>query len=464
MKNLINICLFAFLIIAFYSLTSEYNAINTVCCLVISLYSAYKIISSYQVTLRPSTFFIFAFFIVNWQMYIDLLLGNTSILNPVFINPNTINKGVILATLSLLSLSFAYNNYHPYKEKQTQHQYSPNIQTYFSVIQVFFFLYWASSLSLDDFTGQSYLTSGSFDNDKKGYQDILFNTSQIISLAYFLKNKTSGYKEFLLNIPKEVIYTSVLYALIKLMSGDRGGAIWTIMLYFSAILYSTRKAPKVIYVVLVAFIGSFIMTSISFSRALGNQLSFFEKITFLVDNKQVFSDRYFDITFSPATRELANSLMCSHIALDEIENNNAELHYGKFHFCYSLNMLPFVGSSIIKELNIDRLDKSSSEYVTVIHNGENYVSGLGTTMVADNYLEFGLISLIFAFMIVAMILKIVDYYFVNKDNSDTPAWIIILILSVSCYAISMPRGYFMFYMKYYFYALILYGLVTKKIK
>ena len=464
MRNLINISLFVFLIIAFYAMPSEYNAINTICCFIISLYCAYSVIAYYNVTLRPSTFFVFAFFIINWQMYIDLLLGNTSVLNPVFISPNTINKGVILATLSLLSLSFAYNNYHPHKERLTQHTYSSNLQTYFSVIQVVCFLYWMSSLSLDDFTGQSYLTSGSFDNDKKGYQDILFNTSQIISLAYFLKNKTNGYKELLLSIPKAVLYTSVLYTLIKLMSGDRGGAIWTIMLYFSTILYSTRKAPKVIYVLLVAFIGSFIMTSISFSRALGNQLSFFEKITYLVDNKQVFSDRYSDVTFSPATRELANSLMCTHIALDEVENNNAELHYGKFHFCYSLTMLPFVGSRIIKVLDINRLDKSSSEYVTVIHNGENYTSGLGTTMVADNYLEFGLISLIIAFMIVAMILKLADHYFVYMDNSETPAWIIILILSVSCYAISMPRGYFMFYMKFYFYALALYGMITKKIR
>lgn len=454
------------LLIVYFILPNDFSRINLIACIVVAIINIIFVFSFYKSFLiRPSTLVLFGILIVNFQCFIDLALGLIDENSNVFMNSNVINKGVLLSTIAVTMLTLGYYNTNGIiqtKTKQKKHTTQNNnkqIMNFFIVVQIVCFINWLVHLTADDFSGLSYIGSGSYNVSKKEYNDVLFITSQITLLTYFVKSYSGAnkVKDFFLNIPKIVVATSLIYVIIKLMSGDRGGAIYTLLLYFSTFIIVIKRSPRLIFVVPLVLLGALVMTSIRFGRLQGDQISFKEKATYVIVNADEIE---LTESFSPLTRELAGSLGCQQVVLDQFENKGGQTNKGLAHFCYVIQTLPFIGNAItIKLLNIPSVRRSSSEYITITHSGRFYSAGMGTSLVADEYFDFGLLGVLVAFLLFGILLKKADCYFININANDIPVWVLLAILTVCCYSISIPRGYFLYYFKYYFYSIVYYALV-----
>ena len=78
----------------------------------------------------------------------------------VFVNPNLINKGVILSAIAFTSFSVGYHSTNKFIPCKRRRPYNKALQKVFTCMQLCSFFIWFITLTPDDFSGESYLTSG----------------------------------------------------------------------------------------------------------------------------------------------------------------------------------------------------------------------------------------------------------------------------------------------------------------
>lgn len=424
------------------------------------------IISVPKYKIRPVTIFLLSFWIVNCQFYLDLLLGLLSPDYYVFEDSILINQGAFLSAIAFTSFAIGYKitqNYEPKKNNYPSYQKSVN--SFLVAFQVLSFVWWLSTLTAADFSGASYASSGAYDkgNSITGYAEVFFVTSQILSLSYFMK-KDGGDKsfvKFLSDISWLVLVTSGLYIIVRLMSGDRGGAIYTAILYFFVYLYKTKRRVKLIPFAAVVVVGAVVVSSIGLTRLDSTDLSLKERLTYSVTNQDATASAQ---SISPFTSELATSVHCTHVALDQIELRGRPYMHGMFHACYLLKFIPVLGNYITYNvLGLPSFMQSSSEYVTVASSGAYYHAGLGTSTIADEYLEFGFVGVIVGLFIIGLFFKKVDTCMFFSDIKKTPLGMIALVLVLSYGALYIPRGIFFMFLRNWFYAMVVYMIIKNLI-
>lgn len=455
--NILNVCLLLCLLALFHLIPSDYSRTNLLFCLLVCVVQLLVVICSIKrYAIRPSFVFLLSFFVVNCQCYFDLLLGIIQPTAMVFVNPNLINKGVILSAIAFTSFSVGYHSTNKFIPCKRRRPYNKALQKVFTCMQLCSFFIWFITLTPDDFSGESYLTSGEA-GQGSDYVGMLFTMTQIVALAYFSLGirRTLSIKEFFFTIPRWVLISSMIYVVVKLMSGDRGGAIFTILLYMFVFIFTTKYRFNLLMILPILVLGALIMTSISAARSFGNQLSFVEKVTYIREHPELL-DSYESI--SPPTRELAGSVICTHVALDEIYNKNKPFHYGEFHFCYMMNCLPFVSNYILSGLGVEGINRVSSEYITVTYSGKNYTSGMGTSTLADNFLELGAVGVVLALFIIGWLFKKVDIAILSSHGAMMSFGMVALIFTLGYAALAIPRSYVFYYVRIYVYILLLYQL------
>ena len=467
---LIDLSLLALLILMYFIFKRGCDGWIISACLAVCLWSFISVVISIpQYKVRPVLFFLLSFWIVNCQLYLDLLAGMIPADFYAFSNEALINQGALLTAIAFMSFSVGYKltSYYSTDQKELI-PYHPTANVFLIIFQIICFVWWLTSLTPEDFTGSNYSESGAFDkvNTIAGYAEIFFITAQILCLSYYMKkpDNCNSFITFITRISGLVLITSLSYVVIRLFSGDRGGAIYTVTLYLFAYLFKVRKQIRLLPFVGVLIIGAVVMTSIGLTRTRNYDLSLSEKLTYAVENQDMIEAP----SISPYTQELANSAHCTHIALEQIELVGQPYTKGLFHLCYVLKFIPFVGNYVVNEiLHVPRILQSSSEFVTITFNGPYYTWGLGTTTIADNYLEFGLIGVIIGLFIIGFCFKKVDTCLLFSTRERAPMGMIILVL-VMCYgSFYIPRSVFFMMLRNWFYAIVVYLFVklltTRKI-
>jgi len=141
----------------------------------------------------------------------------------------------------------------------------------------------------------------------------------------------------------------------------------------------------------------------------------------------------------PSTQELANSVNTEFIALRAGNENQFDYTYGKYFFYALIGSIP--GSSYILSniFGVDLRNTMSSEYITIYHSGFRYGYGLGTSPMAEFYLELGILGVCLGFIFLGWLFNHLDYA-VFRANFKTPMWFIIVTLKLSSVAIYIPRS------------------------
>ena len=234
---------------------------------------------------------------------------------------------------------------------------------------------------------------------------------------------------FILKSNKWVLSMVSFVLLINMYVGDRGPILQTVALYlgaysifFSKVRFRTFIIAGLVGALLLAFIGKY--------RTSDPTLTMEEKIE---KGKEDTSElQWYDVT-----GELAGSFRCMSTSVKVVEERG--LFWGAFKAQTFASLFPFMGRYATYFVGNYGL---SSQYLTSVLIGPNSHIGVGTTLIADIYLDFGLVGTILLMATIGWVIASVERRAVYSYDYISFA-IYLLFLSVAIYwprSIFIPHG------------------------
>lgn len=391
---------------------------------------------------KPSNIFLFCYLIVSFQYVIDLCLGYKTYQD--FYVPSSVNKMSLTCLCGLISfiLGYVMTGTGNHDKQQSEADVKLINISFLVFLQVAFFVGWILTVNiLALLSGIGYFVDDS-GSAASNYENFFYDVTIAIFIAIITNSKrkdVSTLKSFL----KEgtiIIWTLIcIYCLIRLVSGDRGPALYMASAVFFTYMMVTRKKIKVGKIIIVILFGALVLNMVGMARSMSLNMSFSERVmTAFTEFSSSSESRFSDKTISPLTEELAMSNRCNQIAIDLIDNGSDDYHYGKYTFYQTIQCFPFVSSYLAHTLKIPEDELSANIKMTDVYHGSHEYSQIGTTVVADPYFDFGIIGVTLMLLLCGWVFKKVD----SGVCLDTPSnWVqIAIVLLFASMAIYIPRS------------------------
>lgn len=206
------------------------------------------------------------------------------------------------------------------------------------------------------------------------------------------------------------------YVLMFLAVGDRGGAVQAmsaLLLLFAVLI---KPIDKKLFVVM-ALTGAFVLTIVGLGRDSGRKT---ETRSMIKDGLQEFQDLEMKSPYI-LTVELANSSICLYSSVAEINTREAYF-YGSLWRSDLMAQVPFIKHIYARFFGWDDKKMSSSNYITYITYGEGSVSGTGSSIIADVYLNWGAIGvMVWMFGLGALYKRV----YIGASRGESLIWIIV---------------------------------------
>ncbi len=415
--------------------------------------------------IKPSNIFLLSFVIVNFQVIISTWLEYETIGTYLETSKYSgyISKVFYLGLVGLIFYMFGYSYLHlkkSYKSIWQNRTYTHlNIHVWALLSLVAFVLFVVNIDLVSFLTGMDYEGSGASDRETTSYAiwETLFDTFVTLTVATKTvmclndDNKKSLFR-FLLSFPFYFLISVVLYIALRLVSGDRGPVMYTSLLFFYSYLLVSKKRIRLGIVMLSVLIGAFGMTLLNSVRGYRNpNENFIDKVS------RSFSDMEDESnvkSISPFSYELSKSVNCNFIAVHDIDENITEYKYGLYNLCEILSAVPGMNRITTSLFNLDLYRTTTSEYVTISFFGKNYPYGLGTTVITDFYLDFGLLGVIIGMFVVGIVYRRVDE---NLVYGSIPSFFaMVFFLKFASMSVYIPRASFSFVLCRVLYIMVFY--------
>jgi oligosaccharide repeat unit polymerase len=253
---------------------------------------------------------------------------------------------------------------------------------------------------------------------------------------------------WLLRLDKKYLLLVGVYILLFLSIGDRGAGMqvtFTFLVLFGALVrpVSLKEFSFIIVV------GAIILTLIG----LGRSSTSGENILISGANKAEFQSGY-DVTM-----ELAKSARTLYSALSDVPEHH-DYFWGKLWLGKFLAVIP-LSQNVYLQLTDDKpYELGSGGYITYLRYGVKPPSGEGTSLIADIYLNFGLIGVIFFMFLLGLFFKKVQ----NELNQQKNYYWIITAALLASGAFYMGRGGLFDLLRPILWGFILATLFVKKKK
>ena len=384
---------------------------------------------------KVSSLFVLSFSIVHFQFYIDLIMGYTTIYSKYTINPDVVNKSSLISALSLgtFFIGYIFKSNISFSsvriKKVVGDDFSPQ------TMKVVLFSIFAGVIF---FTPLNYYNAGYITVELPTIATIFHKAFIYAAAAYLMLNSNKAKSDFLdvntlFRFIKfngiSVFIVLVAFCMLVLMSGDRGPIIQIGLAFIGVYVFSTRKKYSLATVCSVLVIASLFISLLSHIRHLDNISSPLMAIEMSLERDTSTNS---NATISQATEELARSVRTVHAAIDYTNQNG--FSYGYYKALHVINLVPGLGSLVIPLLDLDREAKST--LVITEHIGSDH--GMGTSIIADMWIDFGLFGIIIMFFFFGWFLRVVDVasYSTKKISLFWNALIISFLITV----INISRG------------------------
>lgn len=250
--------------------------------------------------------------------------------------------------------------------------------------------------------------------------------------------------QFIMRQNPLVLGIAGLFILVSIYVGDRGPVMQIIMLYAAAYGIYFGKI-RLLKFTLFVLIGAIAMSYLARYRTSFEGVSFEDKIE---EGKYQMSQTKW---YQP-TAELGTSFRCVPASELIVENNG--LFWGFFKINNFASCIPFASRFLAPNLGMGMSGVTSSRYLTSVMIGPTSTIGVGTTVVADIYLDFG-------FPGVLILMGFIGWFFARLENR-----------SVTCYSLMYFSAYLLFVSIAFYWSrahffphskLILWGLIFIRI-
>jgi hypothetical protein len=407
-----------------------------------------------KITYVSLTFlFVISMIITHFQIAIAHVIGfeidNDLFFNFIWADSKIGNLSIAVSSLGLISFYLG----HVFTERKKQikiteinhiynYGYLLQLLTFLSIIFYFLFFITSGSYKYGNYAAGDQLTiSNYFFN----IFNICIKSALIIKmyLLNFETNKIHNLKDYILFIGIPLSCIVLWHIFFSIYIGDRGPVIIFGVLYFG--LYLIRIFNKKYNLILLSafFFMSILFSVLGASRSRVGNESFSSKI-----NSSDYESRYStnfsqDNMLGLSTLELALSARCLNHTIANVPSNY-DYKYGLYQLKQVLAGVPFlVGFLNEYVINGKEEEASSADFVTFLIQGKNSNYGDATTPVADLYLDFGAIGVLFGFFIFGCFAKRSDLIILFGGHTSLLNWIFIMFYWTG--AIYLGRASFLYY-------------------
>ena len=436
------------------------SIVISIVCITIVLFAINNHSSVKQLgALRAVVLFLISYVIVHFQFYLDFILGfSKDILWSTSLQ--SIFKSALLSVIGLHSFLLAYiSTKYKLNEKPKYTLSSIHISTKVFKILSSLSLLWLLYCGRDFYFHMSY-GSISIIGNRLAYAMLIFslfmNCTLLLCIYSYQQKENKSVFGFIKSMGALFNFTILLYIIATFSSGDRGPAIFTIVSYLVAISISTNLRISYTQFAVLLIGGALFVSLWGVVRMSKNTEDLSKQMT------NAYYSLHNNQSIIPATNELASSIRTLHtgveIVPDKIPHTN-----GVFQLSYIIESIPFY-SRIFPTIRSSIGFNRSSTFLTWIINGDIDTSGVGTTCVADAYIDLGLIGVIIILFLWGFVVKRSELLFMVPISSLSLFQVALayIVISVSIY---IPRSAILFSLKdviWLFLALLLSVLLSKK--
>lgn len=371
--------------------------------------------------------FVFAFFVVFFQRDIDYILGICDPDEQRFYDlvwagaPHVICKSLCLSSVALISfLIGAYSI-------RTRYNLTTLYAANYKFKQPKYVCYIGYFLILI-YLGLSGFNANPDEDDNRG---ILVLTQAVIIAAisiycYKYKNEVNNIQQLWQYLRAPIILCAI-YLVVILATGKRGGAVKVGFILIFLYIYMIKVRIPYLRIMIFGFLGMLAMSLIGLLR-FGSTMSVNDAIDYLYTFQSIL----------PMTGELAGSVNTLHVAIDNVPIK-VPYNYGTSFFPGFSVLIP--GFSRLLALTPFNFP-NSEDIITRLYFGgavPDWGWGLGSSAVADAYISFGLIGVIFVFWFLGRFFRKLEIKVLSMQHSPYA-----LALAICCYSQIFPlcRGPF----------------------
>ena len=216
----------------------------------------------------------------------------------------------------------------------------------------------------------------------------------------------------------------IFYILLYLASGDRGGAL-KLMLCFLVMFGSLLRPIRGKEFAVCIIVGALLMTLIGLGRSSSTG-----------SNVLLSGVSQFELTSGyDFTLELAGSVRTLYKAVD-LSENGGQYFYGKLWLGEFLGTIPFSQNIYLMLSGDSPHELGSAAYITYMSVGPNSISGEGTSLVADIFLNFGVVGVLQCLFLLGIIFRKMTH---ELSCQRSYLWIVATCL-MAAEAFYMSRG------------------------
>jgi len=389
--------------------------------------------------LSISTMFILGYFVVFFQIFLLDLFGFKLIkvyYSLIWINKAVMQKSFGIASIGLLAFYVGASSIQLKSHKNIK---NPNVTIspdyVFVVLTLAYIFYILFFIFAGSYRYGIYYAKDASPLAVYCYKlfVVCLSAAVIIKVSYITsyKEKKLTFIKYLNIFGFPLLFLLVWHIVFSTYVGDRGPVISFTLLAFAMYFIRWQKLNlfRIIIAVLIAAslmtligkIRSYRSSGMGYSRRLSEAVSEYS-------DKEGIDSKFGIKVPASETIELALSVQTLNHALYNVPDNY-KFRYGLFQLNYFFSIVPGL-SGMTNSLLYDGNEKykSSSCFITYLIQGDNPSYGNGTSIIADFYLDFGVLGVIVGLFLLGLFIGRNESRLWKDYQKPTLIWIAILIL------------------------------------
>lgn len=404
-----------------------------------------KVVDLKKQYIRISYIFLFSFAVVHFQAYIDFLLGNLEQGDTFFwIDKGAVPKSLLLSTIGLVSYLLGYSiisrgrKISPKKILKMQEHpprvINPNFMFWLGLFFIMLFY----------FTVDAKYFKGNYGSDNigsvAGYSTLMFEACVYTILIHncrrlIITGKTQlSFFDYVL-IQKRAAMLLALYLPTMIIIGDRGPVIYLSLGFFFGFIYVTKRRISLVTLLLLMTVTTVSLTIIGLVRRQNESGgSFSKKVSGAMKDETL---EFYPRSFSNNTKELAGSVRTLHIAVSNVPEPLPHFN-GLFFAQDAMLLIPSLRNVFTKMAEIPEEFTSSSQLLTLISQGGHSDWGVGTTCIADTYLDFDVYGIVIIYFLFGFFCRRMELITFSRDLGSI--YVLICIFLIFSFCVYIPRS------------------------